>query len=193
MPNWCSNILTVRGLPEHLAEFMSSIKIEDGEYKILDSLCPVPSMLEEIHRGGASIDGERVSVWRMDGDKNVVIPADELEKIRAECNGHDNAYDWCIEMWGSKWGDCYTELKEISDSGYIFEFDSAWSPPIEGITHIAKEFPNLCFYLYFEEGGMGFMGNSEWTYGEHDYFETVDYLPRDNLYQDLPERINRDE
>ena len=37
---------------------------------------------------------------------------------------------------------------------------SAWSPIIQGMVHVSKEFPTLNFILTYEEGGMQFLGGA---------------------------------
>lgn len=66
-------------------------------------------------------------------------------------------YDWCINNWGTKWGDCHTRKNTISD-GLLYIFDTAWSPPTKGIVKLSEMFPDLKFVLVYEEGGMQFMG-----------------------------------
>ena len=36
--------------------------------------------------------------------------------------------------------------------------DSAWSPPIEWLRKVARDYPNLFFRLRYAEEGVGFMG-----------------------------------
>jgi hypothetical protein len=70
----------------------------------------------------------------------------------------DGWYEWNIENWGTKWADKETFLV-IRDNGYAyFRFDTAWSPPVEGIGHISVMFPDLTFTLTYTEEGMGFAG-----------------------------------
>jgi hypothetical protein len=41
-----------------------------------------------------------------------------------------------------------------------YDFDTAWSPPMEGLVIISKKYPNLSFELKYEEEGMGFKGKA---------------------------------
>ena len=76
------------------------------------------------------------------------------------------SYRWCIDNWGTKWGDCYTDLIQANDENLLFYFESAWGPPTEGLTKIAKDFPKLFFYLTYQEPGMCFEGYARWKNGE---------------------------
>jgi hypothetical protein len=70
----------------------------------------------------------------------------------------DGWYEWNIENWGTKWSDKET-LLAIRDKGYAyFRFDTAWSPPLEGLGRISTMFPDLTFTLTYTEESMGFAG-----------------------------------
>ena len=41
----------------------------------------------------------------------------------------DNWYEWNIANYGSKWPDCYTEVKNLNHYKQLyFAFESAWAP-----------------------------------------------------------------
>ena len=70
----------------------------------------------------------------------------------------DGWYDWRCDNWGTKW-DIDAELTDYDDEFLCYEFDSAWSPPIDAfITASKKKHKNLEFNLKYEEPGMCFMG-----------------------------------
>lgn len=72
-----------------------------------------------------------------------------------------DVYEWNCEHWGSKWADCNTFMVSSElDNEVIFVFDSAWSPPLEGIAFIASMFPTLEFFLSYDEPNIGFYGNT---------------------------------
>lgn len=82
-----------------------------------------------------------------------------LESLYPTPQGVD-VYDWNCKHWGSKWADCNTLMIGALDNEVMFEFDSAWSPPIEGIAFIASMFPTLEFSLEYNEPAIGFYGNT---------------------------------
>lgn len=111
-------------------------------------------------------------------------------------------YEWCIENWGTKWGDYDLEYLGITEyeSGRgmaTFTFCSAWSPMEEGLRRISEIEPTLFFFLSFEELDGGFMGSSAFRKGErvanseitelpeypHDDFE--DYEKMEAYYDEL--------
>lgn len=75
----------------------------------------------------------------------------------------DNCLDWNREHWGTKWDACSSRLSEHGDEfggGYsaIYDFDTAWAPPIAWFETVVENYPELDFTMEWEEGGMGFAG-----------------------------------
>lgn len=93
-------------------------------------------------------------------------------------------YMWRINNWGTKWtesdlqvGQDYTEMR-IDKAVIAFNFNSAWSPPIEAFDKIAKDYPKLIFCLYYEEPGMMFCGSNVWGNGEQQESNQADLVSR---------------
>jgi hypothetical protein len=151
MPNWCENNLSIYGRKEDMIKFMEVIRVGDDEYSLLEKLYPTP---EELNIGDVS------------------MTPDEQQLANFEKFGYKSWYDWRIAKWGTKWpesslsvGQDYTE----STNGYsviAFNFETAWSPPVEAFDKITMDYPNLLFCLYYEEPGMGFCGKNIWANGE---------------------------
>ncbi len=57
---------------------------------------------------------------------------------------------WYSDHWGCS-GDSYTEFCLDRPNRLIFSFDSAWVPPVIGITRISELFPSLEFRLVWWE------------------------------------------
>ena len=64
---------------------------------------------------------------------------------------------WTQKNWGTKW-DVHANIEEENEYELVYDFDSAWSPPLEGITTISKDFPKLIFIMTYEEEGCCFQG-----------------------------------
>ena len=73
--------------------------------------------------------------------------------------GHRDWYSWCNAEWGTKWGDYDTTLLKSEPKKIKITFQSAWSPPIEGLMKIAAKWPALKFSLRYYEQGMAFKGH----------------------------------
>ena len=142
MPNWCENNLEVTGPNESLDKFR---KVSRGKYSeegklydlIMDSTVPMPNHIYQ----------------------------DSLGEKERELYGRDNWYDWSIENWGTKW-DINGKLIHKDKECLQYEFDSAWSPPIEWLKKVSKVFPDLYFELEYSEPNMDFAGTAQAHDGE---------------------------
>lgn len=79
-------------------------------------------------------------------------------------------YDWENRNWGCKWGasDVALVYNDTHSSGLSmveYEFQTAWSPPMDFMHSLAAQYPTLKFCLFYREEGMGFEGNAEWEGG----------------------------
>ena len=137
MPNYCNNTLTVSGSNESLNKFW----IENR-----------------------SIDNEEEENEYLSFNKSVPIP-----------KNHDDWYHWCIDNWGTKWDafECtLNEIDSINDNldedctSLIYQFDTAWGPPLIWLQKIVNIYINISFTLEYSEPGMDFWGKKEYLNGE---------------------------
>ena len=152
MPNWCYNTLRVKGDAKERERF-HELATQNGKLEILKNLYPTPAELVDTPSGYFGGD-KQAEVERMN--------AQNLEKY-----GSKDWYDWNIKNWGTKWGDCETWVDD-SQEDTLYGFDTAWSPPIEGLTHISSMFPTLDFILTYSEEGMGYYGITVIQNGAYD-------------------------
>lgn len=171
MPNWCGNSLVIEGPEKDVAAFkraaagptQSYNKIlvesmswpvhddirlraaveqtpEPGEYSILSfhALMPVPDKVRRF--GYDSMQSKKL--------------ADALGVDAPMC-GHE----WENANWGVKWGACEVAMDDSIPDKLFYDFDTAWSPPIEFFVQIAKKWTNLKFSLSYSEPGMAFEGD----------------------------------
>ena len=180
MPNWCNNNLNITGDYESLQKFVAGVKSTDengnDRYDILSGLYPTPQELTDTKSGHYT--AEPNANWKVMLDKGEMTQEwyDELvssnatgyaqNQINLTKYGARDWYDWQCSHWGTKWGDCDTYLNGHSDSHLDFSFDSAWSPPIDGLAHISTMFPTLTFTITYEEGGNGFFGATKIVDGQ---------------------------
>jgi len=161
MPNWCSNTTTVYGSVDDLTKFVEAVKCDERsdevatdrgafpEARIFDRLLPFP---------------ENGHATTPNGGCTVFAAEDETA-------GTIDGYQWCLDNWGTKWGDCNTRY-EVSPTHVTFYYDTAWAP--SNWTQIAAMYPDLTFVTKYEESGMGFCGAWAWTKGEDVYDFTVE-------------------
>lgn len=172
MPNWCSNNLSVYGPKDEMDKFIEVIKISDGEYNLLEKLYPTPEDL--------MIDSS--------------FGKDSPEQIsNREMYGYADWYDWRIAKWGTKWtesdlclGQEYTVNEDANTGTIAFNFETAWSPPLEAFDKISEDWPELLFCIYYEETGMSFCGNAIWKNGRKESEEAnliSRYFDEEYLYE----------
>jgi hypothetical protein len=134
MPNWCQNILIVRGDADKVQRFAEAVKTEDSPLS-LATLYPLP---DNVKRG---------EVIYANGKAIPTMSEDE--------------WDWYVKHWGTKWDvqDCRVAN---NDDIVTYYFDSAWSPPVEWLEHVVMNNPDLMdglmFSLAYAEAGMGYVG-----------------------------------
>lgn len=162
MPNWTRNTIEISGKTDDVKQFLETVTQTDtnGEvFYTLTSCFPKPTELDNIHQGHRNIDGISCDVWYEDEDG--VRPM--LDLVKNELIAKYGTYkpvDWEYRFWGTKWGDCETELANdvITSDGtreITMTFDSAWGEPFMLLNDIANKY-NLniinTFSIEFEEG-----------------------------------------
>ena len=151
MPNWCGNILSVRGEKEEVKVFKNKARGKDTSFS-LSNFIPMPKELKETKS-----------------------PSDKRNTKLIKKYGFDNWFDWNIANWGVKW-DIEAHLSTISKNHLRYTFDSPWAPPVRAMIKIAKQFLKLDFTLEYEEPGMCFQGKLIIKNGEvvDDYSEDME-------------------
>lgn len=155
MPNWCSNHLEITGDKDTIARFRSAVELDaDGvkQYSILPTLFPVPQELTDTVSGSFSDPDEQAKLQ-------------QKYALNEAKYGYKDWYEWQYAKWGTKWGDCNTDLVDESETSLSFMFESAWGAPSNGIETISIMFPSLTFILSYEEMGMGFVGAAAFKAG----------------------------
>lgn len=148
MPNWCDNRLTVTGDAEALKRFVVDITNDDDSITIFKNLVPFPTELE----------GEEITI--KDGSSSKVLG-------RAFT---DEGYSWCLRNWGTKWGDCETEIT-VNDGYLVIRYQTAWSPALEGLEEVSRLFPTLTFQTDYIEEGMQFIGAASFENGRSSVYD----------------------
>ena len=113
------------------------------------------------------------------------MPA-ELEGTTAPSDS-PNWYDWCLANWGTKWDpEVHLEFTDNGDGTAIIEgwFDTAWGPPIEAMNTLAGDWDSCFIELFYEEGGMCFVGYWD-SEGADDHYEYGDFTSK-NIRNNVP-------
>ena len=196
MPNWCENILIVRGLEQkRLEEFDNAFKGKGTKWGLdswqLDGKTPeeVAEMKAKYEKDYEeseptySFDAlypvpQEVIDVGFSGDRKGVSLEQSLEALHDEEKWLDG-YTWCVSHWGTKWdidGESISVGKDENE--YTYHFSTAWAPPAGWLAKVAKDWTDLSFELRYEEGGVGFAGYILFEDGEvieHDEVDGDDY------------------
>jgi len=148
MPNWCDNNLTITGDAESLQKFLAAITNADESITILKNLVPFPTELE-----GKDI---------LDKEGNVFGKAFT-----------DDGYSWCLRNWGTKWGDCETQIT-VNGDYLVIRYETAWSPALEGLEQVSLLFPTLAFQTDWVEEGMQSIGAASFQNGNGSVHDVPD-------------------
>ena len=178
MPNWCTNTLVIQGDPEDMEQL---VRIVEGDSTSF-SLSSVIKMPEELKDQSSPVRDE-------------VVGKSNLEKYGAK-----DWYDWAVKNWSTKWD---VDARIVSDitspmlpglRTITYEFDSAWTPPLNVYDVLAARFPNTNIYSFWDESGCDFAGYRMYKNGE--LLKHVDensysgreshYNPTDDIFDYFP-------
>ena len=170
MPNWCNNTLRIRH--EDPAMIERARKAFD-EGRFLQEFIPCPKDLTDTVSGSMGEDQR---------EAHEAQQAANLEKY-----GYANWYDFQVAQWGTKWdigaGDGHTAEQDANN--VVFNFDSAWSPPLAAYTKLMEQgFEILAYYF---EPGMAFAGR--WEDGCDDYYE-YGGMTSEQIADELPDDLD---
>lgn len=169
IPNWCNNDIRITGDTAELKRFAEAVTVED-EF-VLTRLHPMPEVLEgttspapgspEPHPNWINLlNDPDNSMDQEEYDKLAQHQIDRYEagQVAKEATGYTSWYDWCGDNWGTKWGDCETQL-HVADDYISGHFQTAWGPLAASFwTAVSAQFPTLMFVVSYREEGMCFEG-----------------------------------
>ena len=137
MPNWCSCDPIIKG-PKNIREhFEAYAKDPADKTRLLDmnQFIPYPKLFK------IQDDAAKTDLSKKDGYNH-------------------GGYEWCLQNWGTKWN--FGEVNmTTTKNAHIYQFDTAWSPPIPVIGAMSERYPHLTFTLRYYEQGCGFSGMME--------------------------------
>ena len=141
MPNWCENIVTIKGNKKNINKIKKIIRESDGFFS---KLIPLNEHLNEKQNEWNKLSEEEQKEWQ-----------NNFESYEFNNGGYDER----VKQWGTKW-DVEVYSYNGNDNSIDIEFDSAWSPPLEGLLAISDKYKVDCHCSY-REPGMCFAGEFE--------------------------------
>jgi hypothetical protein len=180
MPNWCFNTLEVSGDPEQLKEFKETVRgtVEDKEVPLsLDSLVPMPEELRKVSSPPHIVpDSEYEKAMAEAREREKRWPGGGYEPLTEQRSqtltkrfGANNWYDWALKNWGTKWDAWDAEVTDEENDHIVYQFVTAWSPPLEWLETVAKPFPSLGLTLTYEDEFNNFSGEIRFEDGVETY------------------------
>jgi Ferredoxin-like domain in Api92-like protein len=154
MPNYVTNILTLKGPLNKVKE-------------VFNAIAPGPTA-EELNsipkpKGGpvfkpasaANLAHRKVNNYEVDFNKIVPMPSNifrgNLGDAEKKIHGENNWYDWSVNNWGTKWN--AVESQKIDD--YTVQFDTAWAMPEPVIKALSKMFPKIGVNILWADEDLG--------------------------------------
>ena len=131
MPNWCFNHLRVTGPAQDVTRFQNRA--------VGFSPWPTPPA------------GQTPEVFNF--HRLLPIPADVLATGNRAAGHH-----WERQHWGCRGGAADAALLDEWDGGVIYEFATAWNPPLAFLEQVSRQWPSLLWLLEYEELLAGFQG-----------------------------------
>ncbi len=184
MPNWCYNSLLIEGSEEDIKSIKEQVSkpfTQEHENFDMDT--------REMAFKEYSYTNPVFAFW------NIIKPTD-METYRLQKDpkqdpnvinfAGDNWYDWNVRNWGTKWDVAVhednkypdTELTDESAVMLHYSFNTAWSPPIEVITELSRQYPNAEITLSYEEE-TGWGGEHLFVDGQGSEIESYENKCRD--------------
>ena len=148
MPNWIQNRLTINGPEPDIDRFVTSAGTKP-ETKIEKDNINRLLTVGRIKKATRKDDRE----WRTEilwFENLVPIPTKFPTKYNKQ-KEDERAYNWRLDNWGTKWSAYDAYAKRIYRTRIRYEFDTAWNAPLTWVKAVAKQYPNLQFFLKVTE------------------------------------------
>jgi hypothetical protein len=176
MPNWVNNDLTVQGNDVKVQALIEQVRQPYETHHPSSVYSVGGGKWEEV--AATQTRKCEFSLWNIVSpedlqayynEKDTPIPDGATPQQVADAITHNFAngngwYSWNVRNWGTKWDVADTKV-DISEGQVTYNFDTAWSPPVEAIVTLSKQHPDLHFSLAYEEE-QGWGGQMEIKNGE---------------------------
>jgi hypothetical protein len=178
MPNWTTNIVTIKGSQETLEKIKQSIftvDVEDGE-TIIDFgiLIPKPEELENTESGydemkcqdyfDKSPDKLDYNELMKELPEDNVVTEEKFNLLKERFIKYKSVdwYNWNVRNWGCKWNGSGLSINTDESDTLEFEFISPWCEPLQWLDVLTDLYQDVDWKVEVQyEGGDG---GQIWTY-----------------------------
>jgi len=180
MPNWCENTVIIEG--DNVQKVVDYLKTDKTIFDF-NKVIPYPQEFIDQDILSQKYNEERNEIYKSNNPEEITktqlsslnsrynIPLDGYMKDGYNSGG----YGWCTQNWDTKWNLSDEVQLDLMENKAVYEFLSAWSPPINVIRVLSELFPHHNFMIDFNEPGMAFRGRSQWKNGEQIAFYQETY------------------
>lgn len=139
--------------------------------------------LNEFYNFNKSLAKENNEEEDMELDFNKAIP-EPIYNSKSDNTSSDGLldwYEWRVDNWGTKWNAYDINVNKNEEELY-YQFNTAWSHPLEWYKKVFKMFPELDINIVYIDEGFNFFGratvqNGEYSIDfEYDYSSIPDFL-----------------
>ena len=198
MPNWATSKLVITGDQEQLDELITQVSTpysveldephtQEGHFLLWNIIRP--TNLDAYHQRG---DYDK-SKAMPDKPTETRTPEEILEQVTEALDGLSEYlnnppeslieqiqdgfrngmdwYNWNVRNWGTKWEISQDQswINRVSETEVRYELTTAWSPPVEALDNLAKQYPTLAFSIMSIDEGDLFAVEVAWNKGERLY------------------------
>ena len=184
MPNWCENQMWVQGKKEKVDKFDEDFHSKPGIWPISQTAKMTSgSSLEQLVKDKLEErrNAEEKRCFYALYPQPVGVIMNGYSPIGDRTRGPNcSGYSWNNAYWGTKW-DVYGRVDtatsiDLPDKHYLYEFQTAWSPPLPWLDQLVLDYPEINFKLWYEERGAAFAGTV--TYEGGDLISNKEYQPK---------------
>ena len=177
MPNWCQNRVTITHDNEDVIKKIQEEVREDFSEEVdgktvtgtlefsFNSIMPMPEEIRNTNSPNHIVATQEEADAHNEEHKNddFFRPAQTQEEVDAlyAKYGWANWFEWREDNWGTKWDVSYDMVSCEYDAGFdqvVYEFPTAWGPPIGIYLELKKRYPDLDISWFYHEPDMQFAG-----------------------------------